>query len=102
LFKWTGGKVSLCVVHLTWTNLDSLAFILHLFKRFRIASRLVCSFCETVPRSLSVANIAAPLANVAVVEAPGHCLGVHQLRPRRVPCIQIQCSRESVCYADRI
>jgi hypothetical protein len=29
LFIWTGGHVSLHVVHVTWIDLDSLAFILH-------------------------------------------------------------------------
>jgi hypothetical protein len=30
----TGGQVSLRVVNVTWTDLDSLAFILHFFNHF--------------------------------------------------------------------
>jgi hypothetical protein len=30
LFMWTGGQVSLRVMNVTWTDLDSLAFVLHL------------------------------------------------------------------------
>jgi hypothetical protein len=31
LFMWTGGQVSLHAVNVTWTDFDSLAFILHVF-----------------------------------------------------------------------
>jgi hypothetical protein len=43
-----GGKVSLRVVNVTWTDLNSLAFIHRFFNHyFWIASRLVCGFYET-------------------------------------------------------
>jgi hypothetical protein len=67
LFIWTGGQVSLRVVNVIWTDLNSLAFILHLYNQFCIASRLVCSFCEPMPGSLFVANTAVSSANVAIV-----------------------------------
>jgi hypothetical protein len=57
------------VVNVTWTDLDSLAFILHLFNHFLIASRLVCSFFEAIPGSLSMANTAISSAYVAVVDS---------------------------------
>jgi hypothetical protein len=44
LFMWTGGQVSLRVVNVIWTYLDSLAFILHLLDHFLHA---IC------PKSLS-------------------------------------------------
>jgi hypothetical protein len=56
-------------VNVAWTDLDSLAFILHIFNHFCIVSRLVSSFCEAMSGSLSVANTAALSANVAVVDA---------------------------------
>jgi hypothetical protein len=62
---WTGGQVSLRVVNVTRTDLVSLAFILHLFSHFCVASRLVCSFCEAMPGSLSVATTAVSLTSVA-------------------------------------
>jgi hypothetical protein len=52
---WAGGQVSLCVINVTWTDCDSLAFILYFFNNFCFASRLVCSFCEAMPGPLSVA-----------------------------------------------
>jgi hypothetical protein len=67
LLMWTGGQVSLRVGNVTWTDLDPLAFILHLCNHFCIASRLVCSFCQAMPGSLSVANTAVLSGNVAVV-----------------------------------
>jgi hypothetical protein len=66
---WTGGQVSFRVVNVTWTDLDSLAFILHLFSHFYIVSRLVCSWCEAVPGSLSVVNTAVSSAHVAVIDS---------------------------------
>jgi hypothetical protein len=69
LYIWTGGQVSLRLVNVIWTDLDSLALILHLFNHFCIASGLVCSFCEAMPGSLSVANTAVSSANVAVVDS---------------------------------
>jgi hypothetical protein len=50
------GAVSLRVVNVTWIDLDSLAFILHLLNQFFIASRLFCSMCEAMAGSLSVAT----------------------------------------------
>jgi hypothetical protein len=38
LFIWTGEHVSLHVVNVTWIDLGSLAFILHFFNQFLIAS----------------------------------------------------------------
>jgi hypothetical protein len=38
------GHVSLPVLNITWTNLDSLAFILHFLNQFTIVVRLACSF----------------------------------------------------------
>jgi hypothetical protein len=57
------------VVNVTWTDLDSVAFILHFFKQCCIASRLVCSFCKTIPGSLSMADVAVSSANVAAVDS---------------------------------
>jgi hypothetical protein len=51
-----GGHVSLCMVNVTRTGLDLLAFILHFLNQFWAAARLVCSFCEAVSGSLSVAS----------------------------------------------
>jgi hypothetical protein len=48
LFIWTERHVSLGVVNVTWINLDSFAFIIHLLKQSWIASRPVCSFCEAM------------------------------------------------------
>jgi hypothetical protein len=42
------------VVNFTWIDLDPLAFILHFFNQFWIASRLVCSFCEAMAGSPSI------------------------------------------------
>jgi hypothetical protein len=86
---WRAGSSACCDC-----DMDSLAFILHLFNHFCIASRLDCNFCEAMPGSLSVANTAVSSANVAVVDsvevgrsavynrynvAPEHCPGEHQL-----------------------
>jgi hypothetical protein len=49
--------------------LDALAFILRFLKEFWIASRLVCSFCEAMAGSLSVASTAVSPAKVAVVDS---------------------------------
>jgi hypothetical protein len=85
LFMWTGGQVSLRLVNVMWTELDSLDFTLHFVIHFDTASRLVCSVCEGKPGSLSVANTAVSAANAAVVDSvevgrsPGYCLAVHKL-----------------------
>jgi hypothetical protein len=49
-------------------RLASLAFILHFLNQFWIASRLVCSFCEAMAGSLSVASTAVSSAKVDVVD----------------------------------
>jgi hypothetical protein len=59
---WNGEQVFFYVVNVTWTGLNSLAFMPHVFNHFCIASRLVCSFCEAMPGSLSVANTAVSSA----------------------------------------
>jgi hypothetical protein len=69
LFIWTGGHVSFRVVNVTWIDLHPLAFILHFLNHFWIASRLVCSLCEVMTRSLSVATTALSSTNVAVVDS---------------------------------
>jgi hypothetical protein len=64
-----GGHVSLCVVNVTWIDLDSLTLILHVLNQFWIASRSLCSFCEAMAGSLSVATTAESSAKVAVVDS---------------------------------
>jgi hypothetical protein len=56
-------------VNMTWTNLDPLACILYFLKKFSIASKLVCSLCDAVAESLSVATTAVLSANVAVIDS---------------------------------
>jgi hypothetical protein len=51
------------------TDLDPLAFILHFLSQYWIAARLVCSFCEAMAGTLSVASTAVLSAKVAVVYA---------------------------------
>jgi hypothetical protein len=55
-------------VNVTWVDLDSLAFILHFLNQSWIASRSVCSSCEAMAGSLSVATTAVSSAEVAVVD----------------------------------
>jgi hypothetical protein len=69
LFIWTGEQVSLRVVNVTWADLDSLPFIFHLYNNFCKASSFVCSFCEAMPGSISVANTALSSAKFAVVHS---------------------------------
>jgi hypothetical protein len=69
LFIWIGGHISLRVVNVTWIDLDSLAFILHFLNQSWIASRSVCSFCDAMAGSLSMATTAVSSANVAVVDS---------------------------------
>jgi hypothetical protein len=57
------------VVNVTWIELDPLAFIPHFLNQFWIASRSVCSFCEVMAGSLSVATTAASSAKFAVVDS---------------------------------
>jgi hypothetical protein len=63
------GHVSLHAMNVTWINLDSLAFILDFLSQFWNASRSVCSFCETMAGSLSVATTAVSSAKVAMVDS---------------------------------
>jgi hypothetical protein len=59
------------MVNVTWLDLDSLAFVLHFlnYEYFWITPRLVCSFCEAMAVSLSVASTAVSSAKVAVVDS---------------------------------
>jgi hypothetical protein len=57
LFIWTGGHVSVRVVKVTWTDLESLASILHFLTSCRFQF-LVCSLCEATTGSFSVAGTA--------------------------------------------
>jgi hypothetical protein len=57
------------VVNVTWTDLDSLALILHFFNYFCIASWMVCNFCEVMPGPFFMGNTAVSLANIAVVDS---------------------------------
>jgi hypothetical protein len=63
------GHVSLRVLNFTWIDLDSLAFILHFLNQFQIASRSVCSFCEAMPGSLTMATTAVSSVKFAVVDS---------------------------------
>jgi hypothetical protein len=90
LFIWTGGaRFSSC----SECDVDRLGFAsFHspFLNQFSIASRLVCSFCEAIAESLSVATTAVSSAKVAMIDsgevgrsaritmALGHCLGVCQ------------------------
>jgi hypothetical protein len=64
LLIWTGRHISVYVV---LTNLDPLALILHFLNQYWIEARLVCSFCEAMAGTLSVASTAVLSAKVAVV-----------------------------------
>jgi hypothetical protein len=50
-------------------RLRFISFYTPFLSHFCIASTLVCSFCEAMLRSLSVAKTAVSSANVAVVES---------------------------------
>jgi hypothetical protein len=69
LFIWTEGHGPLRVVNITWIDLDSFAFILHLLNQSWIAIRSVCSFCEVKAGSLFTATTAVSSAKVAVVDS---------------------------------
>jgi hypothetical protein len=94
------GHVSLRVVNVTWIDLDPLAFILHFLNQFRIASRLVCSLCEAVAGSLSVATIEVSLARVTVVDSGevgrSAVYSRYNNGPRTLPCgmpaLSVDCS----------
>jgi hypothetical protein len=63
----TGRHVPLCMVNVMCVDLDPLAFILHFVSQLCIDSKLVCSLCEAMTGSLSVAITAVLSANVADV-----------------------------------
>jgi hypothetical protein len=114
LFIWSEGHVSLHVVNVMWIDLDLLAFILHFFNQFWVASRSVCSFCETMDGPLSMVTTAVSWAKVAVVDyseagryavysrSLGDCLGLHLHWLMTVLCTRFQPLRGSVCYVNRI
>jgi hypothetical protein len=56
-------------VNVTWIDLGSFVFILHFLNQFCVASRSVCSLCEAMAGSLSVATTATSSAKVAVVDS---------------------------------
>jgi hypothetical protein len=101
---WTGGLVSLHVVNVTWTDLDSLGFILRLFNHFCIAPRLVCSFYEAMPGSLTVANTTVLSANVAVVDSfevgKSAVYSRYNSGPRTLPWGTPALTEESSVYSD--
>jgi hypothetical protein len=68
LFIWTRGHISLCVVNVMWIDWDPLTIILHFLNQFWTASRLICSLCEAMAGSLSVATAAVLSAKVAVAD----------------------------------
>jgi hypothetical protein len=80
LFICARGHVSLCMMNVTWTDLDLLAF----FKsQFWVVAKLVCSFCEAMTGSLLVGSTTVLSAKVVVdsgvasiIMAQGYCFGV--------------------------
>jgi hypothetical protein len=52
-------------------DMDRLGFLsfIHFFDHYCIASRLVCSICEAIPGSLSVATTAVSSLDVAAVDS---------------------------------
>jgi hypothetical protein len=65
--EWRGGgRIPLRVVIVTWIDLDPFAFNLNV-NQFCIEAGLVCSFCESMAESLSVASTAVSEAKFAVV-----------------------------------
>jgi hypothetical protein len=64
-----GVHVSVRVVHVTWINFDPLTFILHSLNQFWIASSFVCSLCEAMAASLSMASTAVSSAKIAVIDS---------------------------------
>jgi hypothetical protein len=102
LFIWAGEHVSLLCSE---CDVDPLAFILHIVNQFCNANRLVCSFCEAMAGSLSVATTATSSAKFAAVDSGevGRCIaygrynnnprilpGVHSHQLGRVLCTQFQ------------
>jgi hypothetical protein len=113
---WTGGHVSVCLVDVTWINLDSLALTLHFMSQFCIARRRDCNLLEAVAELLSMARTAGlrklmmhlllKLGGrrwiVNTVLFRGHCLGVRLHEWGRVQCTRFQSYRENVCFAGKI
>jgi hypothetical protein len=56
-------------VNVTRINLDLLSVLLNFLNEFWIAGRLVCSLCEAIAGSLSMATTAVSSAKVAVVDS---------------------------------
>jgi hypothetical protein len=50
-------------------RLGSLTFVLHFLYQFWIAAWLVCSFCESMAGTLSIASTAVLSAKVALVDS---------------------------------
>jgi hypothetical protein len=111
------GHVSFRMVNVTWTDFDPLAFNLHFLNQFRIAARLIFSFCEAMAGSLSVTSTAVSSAKMVVVESGevgGSAVYIrYNNGPRTLPwstpallmtvlCTRFQPLRGSVCYANRI
>jgi hypothetical protein len=69
LCMWSDVHIYPRIVNVTWADLDSLPFILHLYNNFCKASSLVCSFCEAMPVLISVANTALSSAKFVVVDS---------------------------------
>jgi hypothetical protein len=91
-------------MNVMWTDFCSLAFILQLFNHFCIASRLVCSSCEAMPGSLSVANTAVSSANTAVVDSVevgrSAVYSRYNSGPRTLPSSTSALTKESSEYSD--
>jgi hypothetical protein len=97
----------------TWIRWLSFSIL----NQFWIASRLICSLCEAMAGSLSVATTAVSSANVAVVD-PGEIgrstmYSRYNNGPRTLPwgtpaltddssVYSVSTLRESVCYVNRI
>jgi hypothetical protein len=70
LFIWTGGQVSLHVVNVTWTDLDSLAFRIEWqqplpeFDHFLFLSYIKFWFVTIVPKYLNCATVSNNLCPV--------------------------------------
>jgi hypothetical protein len=60
------GHVSFCAVNVTWIDLAPLASIPQFLNQIWIASRLVCSLCEAMAGSLSVATTSVSSVKVVL------------------------------------
>jgi hypothetical protein len=77
-------------------RLGSVSFYSPFLSQFWIASRLVCSLCEAIAGSLSVASTAVPSAKVAVVEFGE--VGRYNNGPRTLPWSTPALTGESSVY----